>query len=372
MKISHNKILVFNAGSSSLRFKLFEKKGGSLVSLHEGHFDNHGKPIKDFEEAVKKAVQDLKNHGAISTITDVAKIGHRVVHGGETYTKPVIITPAVLKKIRALGKLAPLHNPPNLACILAAQKLFKHAKHVAVFDTAFHQTMPEKAYLYALPYSLYKKQGVRRYGFHGTSHEYVFQEARKKLGAKKTRRTVTCHLGNGCSMAAILNGRVVDTSMGFTPLEGLPMGTRSGDVDPAIIFYLMEEGMSGLPSGMHARQVEQMLQKKSGLLGLSEFSGDVRDLWAAFNGKNGAAKKIAAKRTCDFFAYRIAKYIGAYTVALGGLDCIVFTGGTGENAWYLRKWIMNYVRKIVQAKVLVIKTDEEREIAMETKKLIIG
>lgn len=355
------KILVLNAGSSSLKFDVFEaknKRGQKLKSLFQGHFDNHGKPIKNWETSVREAFDLLIQKKIIKNSLEIQAIGHRVVHGGEKYIRPIKISQKVIVAIKKLSALAPLHNPPNLACILACKKLLSCAVQVAVFDTSFHHTMPEKAYLYGLPYSFYKKFGIRRYGFHGTSHEYVFEQARKKLGRAATRRTVTCHLGNGCSMAAILNGKVIDTSMGFTPLEGIPMGTRTGDIDPAIIFYLLDKKFS-------AQELKTLLNKKSGLLGISEVSSDVRDLWALYKKKN---KK--AVRALQWFAYRIAKYIGAYAAALGGLDCIVFTGGIGENAWYLRKWIMGYIKKIVQPKVLVIKTDEERKIAEETFKSI--
>jgi len=345
-------ILVFNAGSSSLKYELFEsEKAGTLKVIHKGHFDNHGKEIKDFEKVVRDAIKSLPRQ-------DIDAIGHRVVHGGEKYTQPTLITPAVLRTIKKLSELAPLHNTPNLAGIEACKKIFGKIPQLAVFDTAFHQTMPEHAYLYGLPYSYYKKMGIRRYGFHGTSHQYVFEQARKKLGARATKRTVTCHLGNGCSITAVENGKVIDTSMGFTPLEGVPMGTRSGDIDPAIIFYLIERGAT-------PHEVEALLNKKSGLLGVSEFSSDVRDLWAAYKGKMGAAKKTEAKRTLHWFAYRIAKQIGAYQAALKGLDCIVFTGGTGVGASYLRRWILEYFPKFPKKCVLVIPTDEERKIAEE-------
>lgn len=370
------KILVLNAGSSSLKFALFNKDK-NLTEVYRGQFDNRGKPIKNFEQAVKNAVSELKKNRLLKDISEIISVGHRVVHGGELYTKPMVITKGVINQINNLSTLAPLHNPINLACIRAAQKMVPHATHVAVFDTAFHHTMPDHAYLYALPYSLYKKYGIRRYGFHGTSHSYVFDQAQKKLGKKKTQRTITCHLGNGCSMAAILNGRVIDTSMGFTPLEGLPMGTRSGDMDPAIVFFLMNQEESkdtaqNLRSkkNLLSKDVETLLQKKSGLLGVSEFSSDVRDLWAAYSaGASSKNKKyVAASRTLKLFAYRIAKYVGAYMVALGGLDCIVFTGGIGENAWYLRKWVMAYLKGIASPTVLVMNTDEEKKIAQEIYK----
>lgn len=346
------KILAINAGSSSLRFKLFETNGGrNIKKIYEGMYDNHGREIKDFFGAVKNAAETIKKFGEISAV------GHRVVHGGEKFTKPVKITPKVIEEIKKFNELAPLHNPPNLACILACQKLFPRAKQIAVFDTAFHQTMPEKAYLYGLPYELYKKFNIRRFGFHGTSHQYVYEQAVKKLGTAKTKRTVICHLGNGCSITAVKNGKVLDTSMGFSPLEGVPMGTRSGDSDLSIIFYLLKKGWP-------ARKIKEMLNKKSGLLGVSEISSDVRDLWAAYRKKDGRAI-----RTMEFFAYRIAKYIGSYAAAMKGLDCVVFTGGIGENAFYLRKWIMNYI-KFLKPKVLVIKTDEEKKIAEQTAKFL--
>lgn len=351
-------ILVFNAGSSSLRFQLFEARGKKLSSLFEGRFDSHDEPIRSFERTVKQAIELLHAKGFLRNAGEVTAIGHRVVHGGELYSKPTRITKRVLAEIGKLSKLAPLHNPSNLACILACQKLFPNVPQVAVFDTAFHQSMPEHAYLYGLPYSLAKKLHIRRYGFHGTSHQYVFEQARKKLGSAKTRRTITCHLGNGCSMAAILNGRVVDTSMGFTPLEGLPMGTRSGDLDPAIIFYLADQGMS-------LKKIRELLHHESGLLGVSELSSDVRDLWAAYQKKSASAKRTKASRALHWMAYRIAKYIGSYATALGGLDCLVFTGGMGEHAFYLRKWVLEYVKWMPQKKVLVIPTDEERKIAEE-------
>lgn len=367
------KILVINAGSSSLKFELFAAAGcnKNLRSLFEGHFDNRGKPIKDYYKVVAQAAAQLISKKLIKNADEISAVGHRVVHGGEHYTKPVKITPAVIKTIKKLSHLAPLHNPPNLAGIAACKKLFPHAVQVAALDTAFHQTMPEKAYLYALPYSLYKKMHIRRYGFHGTSHQYVFEQARKKLGHAKTQRAVTCHLGNGCSIAAIRDGKVVDTSMGFTPLEGIPMGTRSGDIDPAIIFYLMEQGFS-------AHEISKMLNKSSGLLGISGISSDVRDLWLHYKRKSCAArhapscsaKRCGARRALELFAYRIAKYIAAYSASLGGLDCIVFTGGIGENAWYLRKWILAYLKHLPRKRVLVIPTDEEKKIAEETLKLL--
>lgn len=352
------KLLILNSGSSSLKFELFEKNGAKLKSLWSENFDNRGKPIKNFETEVRNTLQTLLKNRVLKNLQEISAVGHRVVHGGEKYTKPTQITPAVIAEIKRLCKLAPLHNPPNLACILAAKKLLPDATQIAVFDTAFHQTMPEKAYLYGLPYSFYKKFRVRRYGFHGISHQYVFEQAQKKLGKAAIRRTVTCHLGNGCSITAILNGKVIDTSMGFTPLEGVPMGTRSGDIDPAIIFYLIEKGFS-------AAETKKILNEKSGLFGISEISGDMRDLWAKYQKKDPRAV-----RTLKWFAYRVAKYIGAYRAALGGLDCVIFTGGIGENAEYLRKWILAYLKGFPKKQVLVIPTNEELKIAEETEKIV--
>ncbi|MFA6521224.1 MAG: acetate kinase [Candidatus Gracilibacteria bacterium] len=348
------KILVLNAGSSSLKFELFSTKNKTVESLFESQLDNHGKPIDDFNEAVKSSLEILIREKVIKNIDEINAIGHRVVHGGEKYTEPTLINPKVIAEIEKVSHLAPLHNPPNLACIHVCKKMFPGLKQVAVFDTSFHQTMPEKAFLYGLPYYLYKKFRIRKYGFHGTSHSYVFEQARKKLGTAKTRRTITCHLGNGASIAAIKNGKVIDTSMGFTPLEGIPMGTRCGDIDPAIIFYLREQNFTD-------NEIFKMLNKESGLLGISEISSDVRDLWAKYQKRNEAAV-----RTLQLFAYRIAKYIGSYAAALGGVDCIVFTGGIGENAFYLRKWILGYIKPFLNPKVLVIHTDEEKKIAQET------
>lgn len=341
-------ILAINAGSSSLKYEGFDAK--NLKTIFHGHVDNHGKPLTNIEQHLKKA---LMGHGE-----NITAVGHRVVHGGETYWKTTRITTRVLKDIEALSDLAPLHNPVNIAAIKAAQKLLPHAKHVAVFDTAFHHTIPEKAYLYAVPMQWYRDFGIRRYGFHGISHQYVFEQAKKKLGAGKTHRTISCHLGNGCSIAAILNGKVVDTSMGFTPLEGIPMGTRSGDIDPAIIFHLARKKIP-------LQEIEKILTKQSGLTGVFEDTGDMREIWALYQKKN-----TRALRTMELFAYRIAKYIGSYMAALGGVDCVIFTGGMGEKAFYLRDKVMKYIRTAASPKVLVIATHEEKKIAEEARKLM--
>lgn len=359
-------ILVFNAGSSSLKYKLFEKKGRTLTLKADNKIDNHGKPLQDVVLLVEKCLSSLKKNANIS-LSEIESVGHRVVHGGEILKKPTIITKSILSKLETLNELAPLHNPINCAVIKACLTLLPHAKQIAVFDTAFHHTIPEHAYLYAIPYEWYSKNGIRRYGFHGTSHEYVFSIARKKLGSKKTSRVVTCHLGNGCSITAIKNGKVVDTSMGFTPLEGVPMGTRSGSIDPAIIFHLAKHGKS-------LTEIENSLLNESGLKGLSELSSDVRDLHAAtkntqtIRGKKQEANYVRAKRALDAYCYAITKYIGAYATILGGLDVVVFTGGTGENANYVRSQITQELAVFKPFKTLVIHTDEELSIAEQINK----
>lgn len=342
------KILVFNAGSSSLKFELFSAAKSGLKSLFEGNFDNHGKEIKNFDELVRKIIKNPDEIGAV---------GHRVVHGGNFYSKPVEINAKVILAIKKSTALAPLHNSPNLAVILACKNMLPKTPQIAVFDTAFFQTMPEKAFLYGLPFSLSKKMHIRRYGFHGTSHQYVFEQARKRKGKAATRRTITCHLGNGCSVTAIKDGRAIDTSMGFTPTEGVPMGTRSGDIDPSIIFYLLKKGYS-------AAEIEKILNKKSGLLGVSEISSDMRDIWQKY--KKGNA---GARRALEWFVYRVAKQIGAYRAILGGLDCLVFTAGIGENADYVRKRILQYI-DLPRNRVLVIPTNETLKIAQETAKFV--
>lgn len=358
-------LLIFNAGSSSLKYTLFEATDASQKKLKEvfkGHIDNHGKQIEKFDILVKQAIAEAQAHTALP----ITCVGHRVVHGGKIFEQPTRITAQVLANIQKLFTLAPLHNPANYAVIVAAQKLLPKASHIAVFDTGFHATMPVYARRYAIAPQL-AQMGVERFGFHGISHSYVFSVARKKLGTQKTKRTVTCHLGNGCSVAAIQDGKVVDTSMGFTPLEGIPMGTRSGDVDAGIIFHAVR-------AGIPLNEVERLLLKESGLKGLSGFSGDVRDLRAAMlskkKDKNALAKKTAARSALMVFAYRIAKYIGSYATIMGGLDCVIFTGGTGENAWYLRKMIQGFIKPFKTAKMLVVPTNEELKIAEECMQIL--
>jgi acetate kinase len=385
------KILVINSGSSSLKFKLFSNDG-EITQLYSGMVDRIGLPgtfevedgketgeinIKDHTEAVGYALQILQKEKLIKNVKDINAVGHRVVHGGEKYQNATLITPAVLKEIKKLCELAPLHNPPNLAAILACKKHLKDTPQVAVFDTSFHQTIPEKAYLYAIPYELYKKYGIRRYGFHGTSHSFIAKETAKLLKNKKTK-IIVCHLGNGCSITAVENGKSIDTSMGFTPLEGLPMGTRCGDIDPAIVFELQEI------LKIDTNEIDVLLNKKSGLKGISGISSDMRDLWANYK------KNKRARLAISILAYRTAKYIGAYSAALHGLDAITFTAGMGENAWYLRKEICEYLphlgvkidsaknrknSKEISAKnsrvrVFVLPTNEEKEIAIQAAVLL--
>ncbi len=336
-------VLTINCGSSSLKYELYdmttemslasglcERVGGDDSSIrhqrHNGVDYRAQVAIPDHRVAIREAVAALTSpeHGVISSLDEIAAVGHRVVHGGEEFARSVLIDENVENAIDRFSKLAPLHNPPNLLGIRAARELLPEVPHVAVFDTAFHQTMPPTAFIYGLPYEYYSEHSIRRYGFHGTSHRYVSQRASRYLAergiAPEDQRIVTCHLGNGCSMAAIKGGRSVDTTMGFTPLEGLLMGTRSGDIDPAIVIYLVRT------LGMDIETVDTLLNKHSGLLGLSGVSNDMRDLQAA-----AAEGNERARLTVDLFAYRVRKYIGAYAAVLGGLDCVVMTGGIGEN-----------------------------------------
>lgn len=384
------KILVFNAGSSSLKYQLLDsaKKFTCLskgmvdrINLGQATFTNSGETVpvkaKNHTEAVALVLKHLEKIGLVDDPGDIDALGHRVVHGGEKYRNATIITPAVIKQIQKLCELAPLHNPPNLEAIRACQKIFKGIKQVAVFDTAFHQTLPEKAFLYALPLEYYKKIGIRRYGFHGTSHAYVGHQTLKLLN-KKQSKIITCHMGNGSSVTAILNGKSIDTSMGFTPLEGIPMGTRSGDLDPAIVFKLMEK------LKLSAQRIDQILNKESGLKGVSGLSSDMRDL------HEKAGKNAHARLAISLLAYRAAKYIGGYAAAMNGLDAVTFTAGIGENAWYLRAEICEYLTHLgveldegknreneveistpkSRVKIYVIPTNEEKQIAMETEKLL--
>jgi acetate kinase len=373
-------ILVINSGSSSVKYKLFDVRkerelakgvveriglrGSGLSHKARGKKEVRlSRNIPDHDKAIKLALDFLthEKHGAIGDISEIGAVGHRVVHGGEEFSDSTIITPRVINAIKAHFKLAPLHNPPNLLAIKAAQKLLPDIKHVAVFDTAFHHGMPPSAYLYALPYDFYRKDKIRKYGFHGTSHKYVALKAAEKLKKPlKNLKLITCHLGNGCSITAVKGGKSINTSMGFTPLEGLVMGTRSGDIDPAIIFYLANK------KNLSIAKIDNLLNKKSGLLGLSGASSDMRDMYKAV--KRGNKR---AKLAFDVFIDRIQKYIGAYIVAMNGVDAIVFTAGIGQNHAPTRRAVCSKLsflgRKL---KVLVIPTNEELMIARETCRLM--
>lgn len=334
-------VLVINCGSSSLKYQLIDMTNEAVMAKGlverigiEGSILTHkpeGKdkavievPMKDHKDAIKLVLDALvdKNHGVINSMNEISVVGHRVVHGGEKYTESVLITDEVMKALEECTKLAPLHNPPNIIGINACKTLMPNTPMVAVFDTAFHASMPSHAYMYALPYELYKDYGIRRYGFHGTSHRYVSQIAADMLGKDiKDCKIITCHLGNGASVCAVQNGKSVDTSMGFTPLEGLVMGTRCGDMDPAIVTHLQEE------ANMSSKDVNNLMNKKSGVLGISGVSSDFRDVEGA-----AAAGNERAALALDMFYYRVRKYIGSYAAAMGGVDAIVFTAGLGENS----------------------------------------
>ena len=344
------KILVMNCGSSSLKYQLIDMTNEKVMAIglcerigiegsklkHEGNgkFENVS-PMPTHTEAIQMVIDALldPNHGVIKSVDEVNAVGHRVVHGGEYFSSSVIITEEVKEALRVCSDLAPLHNPPNLIGIDVCEKLLPGKPQVGVFDTAFHQTMPEKAYLYAIPYAMYDKYKIRRYGFHGTSHRFVSARAAEFLGKDiKDLKIITCHLGNGASICAINGGNAVDTSMGFTPLEGLAMGTRSGDIDPAVLPFLMEK------ENMTIKEVENMLNKQSGVLGLSEVSSDFRDIEGAV--ANGDKKAEAA---LDVYHYRVAKYVGAYAAAMNGVDAVVFTAGLGENSSNTRKTVCEYL-----------------------------
>lgn len=396
------KVLVINCGSSSLKFQLINMENEEVLTV--GICDRIGidgsniafKPLgsdskikkevvmTDHKEAIKHVLASLtdEHNGVIKSMDEITAIGHRVVHGGESFSEPVVITDEVKEAIKACSDLAPLHNPANLIGIEACASLMPSKPQVAVFDTAFHQTMPERAFMYALPYRYYTEHKVRRYGFHGTSHKYVSYRTAEFLGKDvKDMKIVVCHLGNGASVCAIDGGKSVDTSMGLTPLEGLPMGTRSGDLDPAIIEFIAEK------EHLTLKQVIAMLNKESGVKGLSEISSDFRELEDACDNE-----VPMGLMTMDVFHYRVAKYIGAYAAAMNGLDAVVFTAGLGENNFKVRKAICDYlgylgvkvddelnaVRSMERdfsaadatCHSLVIPTNEELAIARETKVLV--
>ena len=393
-------ILVINAGSSSLKYQLIDmenekllakglverigftgfdvdnfsqKVGEKKVSLH--------KILKDHKEAFELVIKELTDpeHGAIKDMSSIGAVGHRVLHGGADFTESVLIEAPVLKAIEDNIPLGPLHNPANLTGILACREIMPDVPMVAVFDTAFHQTMPRKAYLYGVDYKYYEKYKIRRYGFHGTSHRFVSAEVARMLG-RDDLKMVICHLGNGSSMSAVVNGKCVDTSMGLTPLEGLLMGTRSGDLDPAIVGTIAER------ENLTASEVVTALNKKSGFIGLSGgLSNDWRDINAA-----AKAGDERGQRTAEVWSYRIRKYIGAYAAAMNGLDVVVFTAGIGENSCDARKYVLtdcdwlgiklddkrNEANETVistddsKVKVLVVPTNEELAIARDTLEIV--
>ncbi len=395
------KVLVLNCGSSSIKFQLVnmettavlskgivEKIGlsASLIKLEK----NGDKTKLDYEvpEHTKgiEYILDIltsKDHGPIDSLDEIEAVGHRVAHGGEKFSKSVYINEDVIHEIESVSNLAPLHNPNNLKGIYAIQKLMPETPQVAVFDTAFHQTMPEYAYMYALPYEMYEKHGVRRYGFHGTSHKFVAQQACKALNVNiEDQKIITCHLGNGASVAAIDHGQSVDTSMGLTPVEGLIMGTRSGDLDLGALTFIMEK------ENLDYKSANNLINKKSGMLGITGVSPDMREIREAAEEGNDRAKM-----GLDMYAYRVKKYIGSYVAAMNGIDIIVFTGGIGENDWETRADIlknMDYLgvkfdeagnenvkaeQKIItkpDSKVIsmIVPTNEELVIASDTESIV--
>lgn len=358
-------ILVLNCGSSSVKYQLYDMPKEDYLVKGVVEKIGEAKSSPDHNTAVRLIFQNLlqSRQKVISSITEIAAVGHRVVHGGERFKESTLINKTVIKAIKESSKLAPLHNPPNLAGIYACRKLLPKLTQVAVFDTAFHQSMPQEAYLYGLPFALYQKYRIRRYGFHGTSHRYVAALAgeilRKPL---KFLKIVTCHLGNGCSITAIDRGRSVDTSMGFTPLEGLMMGTRCGDIDPAAVLYLMKE------KKLSIQKTNRLLNESSGLLGLSGESRDMRDILKLARRGNRRAK-IALQ----VFIYRIKKYIAAYIGVMNGCDVLVFTAGIGENSPEIRRQVCRQLSSLInrfKIKILIIPTNEELMIARDTYRLV--
>ena len=395
-------ILVINCGSSSLKFQLINAESEEVLAkgLCErigidgrltyqpagGEKEISEKAMPTHTEAIQFVIDALTNEktGVVKSLSEIGAVGHRIVHGGEKFASSVVITEEVKKAVEECNDLAPLNNPANLIGVEACEKLMPGTPMVAVFDTAFHQTMPEKAYMYGLPYEYYEKYKVRRYGFHGTSHSYVSKKAAEVMGkAYDEVKTIVCHLGNGASVSAVLNGKSVDTSMGLTPLEGLVMGTRSGDIDPAIMEFIAQK------ENLDIEGIMNVLNKKSGVFGLSgEISSDFRDLTGAM-----AEGDKKAKIALEVFAYRVAKYIGAYAAAMNGVDDIVFTAGIGENVSYVREQVCSYLGYLgveldpdanekfrgeqgeitkpgCKVRVFVIPTNEELAIARETLALV--
>lgn len=396
-------ILVLNCGSSSIKYQVFDFSNGNnmlakglleRIGLSESIFTHKpsGKEqyrvitdIPDHTVGINMVVEALTSpvHGVISSIDEITAVGHRVVQGGEKFQKSVLINEEIKKAIELYCELAPLHNPANLKGILSVEKLLPDVPQVAVFDTSFHQTMPDFAYMYAIPYEFYEKYRIRKYGYHGTSHKFVAYKAARILGRDiKDLKIITCHLGNGSSMAAVRNGISVDTSMGFTPVDGLIMGTRSGDIDAGVLLYLADKEHLNLAG------INNLINKKSGVAGISGISSDMRDLEQA--SENGNPRAILALK---MFAYRVKKYIGAYSAAMNGLDLLIFTGGIGENDFNMRKMIctdMEYIgidfdpdvnngvkgkdiiltRPGSRVTVMSVTTDEEFVIASDTKSIV--
>ena len=395
-------ILVINCGSSSLKYQLISSESeevlakglcerigidGSAISHQPAGFDKITTevPMKDHTDAVRYVIEKLTDAevGVIKSLDEIDAVGHRIVHGGEKFASSVIINDEVMKAIEECNELAPLHNPANLIGINSCKKIMPNVPMVAVFDTAFHQTMPKKAYLYGLPYEYYEKYKVRRYGFHGTSHDFVSKRAAEMIGKdRKDLKIIVCHLGNGASVSAVMNGKSVDTSMGLTPLEGLIMGTRCGDIDPAIVSFLADK------ENISADDVITICNKKSGILGLSNgISSDFRDL-----GTEAAKGNEKAKDALETYAYRVAKYIGSYVMAMKGVDIVAFTAGVGENNALMREMIGEYItvlgtsvdpeknkirgEEIILSKpedkvvTMIVPTNEELAIARETLRLV--
>ncbi len=395
------KILVLNCGSSSLKYQLFDMTNEEVLA--KGICERIGtqkavlthkpegkdkyileKAMPDHQVAVNLVLDALidKTHGVIEHIEDIGAVGHRVLHAGQKYSASIIVNEDVKSVVRECFDLGPLHNPANLIGIEACEKAMPNKPQVAVFDTAFHQTMPQKAYMYALPYEYYEKYNIRKYGFHGTSHAFVSKRAAEFAGLDyENSKIIVCHLGNGSSISAVLNGKCIDTSMGLTPLEGLAMGTRSGDVDPAVVQFIANK------EGKDINEVLDILNKKSGMLGLSGVSSDFRDLWDAAEANNERAQMAL-----DVFCYRVAKYVGSYITAMNGVDAIAFTAGVGENDHDVRRYVLGYLGYMgieidlesnnirgperyistpdSKVKVMVIPTDEELKIARETLDLV--
>jgi acetate kinase len=395
------KILVLNCGSSSIKYQLFSMsnqtviaKGGIEKLGMKGSFLKHVRQdgqvvifegeILDHKLGVEfiLGVLTSEKHGCIKGLEELDAVGHRVVHGGERFNSSALLTEEIIAEVAKCSDIAPLHNPPNLKGIRAIEELIPGIPQVGVFDTAFHQTMEPKAYMYGIPYALYKKYGVRRYGFHGTSHRYVSKRACELLGVDyQTQKIISCHLGNGASVAAIKNGKSVDTSMGFTPIEGLMMGTRCGDLDVGAVHYIMEKEEIGL------RSASTLFNKHAGMLGISGISSDMREIEMAKT--NGNERAILA---LDMYNYRVKKYIGAYVAAMGGLDILILTGGIGENAGTTREGVcsdldflgisLDYEKNKgfrseglistpdSRVKIIVVPTDEELVIAMDTEAIV--